>query len=173
MDIRKITFGLALSLLFGSGAAGAADYDKGFEAKYRGDNKSALAEWIPLAEQGDARAQCKLGYMHDKGEGLLENHMVGLEWVTKSAIQGNGWCQNYLGLMYEQGRGVGRDITKAYMWYNLADYNGNYISADDNKTRLTKGESIFKMPFEAMTISDISKAQLMSSRCLESNYTDC
>ena len=90
MDTRKLTFGLALSLLLGSGVVGAADYDKGFEAYYIGDHKAALAVWIPLAEQGDARAQCKLGYMHDKGEGLLENHMVGLEWVTKSAIQGNG-----------------------------------------------------------------------------------
>ena len=172
MDIRKLTFGLALSLLLGSGVVVSADFDKGFEAYYIGDHKAALAVWIPLAEQGDARAQCKLGYMHDKGEGLLENHMVGLEWVTKSAIQGNGWCQNYLGLMYEKGRGVSRDITKAYMWFNLADYNGD-ISASGNKIRLTKGKSIFNMPFEAMTISDISKAQLMSSRCLESNYTDC
>jgi TPR repeat protein len=92
--------------------------------------------------------------------------------VKKHVIQGSGWCQNYLGLMYEKGRGVSRDITKAYMWFNLADYNGDF-SASGNKIRLTKGESIFKMPFEAMTISDISKAQLMSSRCLESNYTDC
>ena len=92
--------------------------------------------------------------------------------VKKHAIQGNGWCQNYLGLMYEKGRGVSRDITKAYMWFNLADYNDS-IHASGNKIRLTKGESIFNMPFEAMTISDISKAQLMSSRCLESNYTDC
>ena len=92
--------------------------------------------------------------------------------VKKDAIQGNGWCQNYLGLMYEQGRSVSRNITKAYMWFNLADYNGS-IHASGNKIRLTKGESIFKMPFEAMTISDISKALDMSSLCLESNYTDC
>jgi TPR repeat protein len=172
MDIRKLTFGLALSLLLGSGVLGAADYDKGYDAWWKGDYKAALAEWIPLAEKGNDKAQCKLGYMHDNGKGLLENHMVGLEWVIKSAIQGNGWCQNYLGLMYEKGRGVSRDITKAYMWFNLADYNDS-IHASGNKIRLTKGESIFNMPFEAMTISDISKAQLMSSRCLESNYTDC
>ena len=92
--------------------------------------------------------------------------------VKKHAIQGNGWCQNYLGLMYEQGRGVSRNITKAYKWFNLADYNGS-IHASGNKIRLTKGKSIFKMSFEAMTISDISKAQLMSSHCLESNYRDC
>ena len=79
MGITKTIIGLTLSILLGNGVAVAADYDKGLEAKNKGDHKAALAEWIPLAEQGDARAQCKLGYMHDKGEGLLENHMVGLE----------------------------------------------------------------------------------------------
>ena len=172
MSISKIIIGLTLSLLLGSSVAIAADFGKGLEARNSGDFKTALDEWTPLAEQGNDKAQCKLGYMHDNGQGLLENHMVGLEWVTKSAIQGNGWCQNYLGLMYEQGRGVSRNITKAYMWFNLADYNGS-IHASGNKIRLTKGKSIFKMSFEAMTISDISKAQLMSSHCLESNYRDC
>jgi len=173
MDIKKVILGLALSLLLGSGVlAAATDYDKGYSAWFRGDHKAALEEFVPLAEQGNAKAQFYLGYMYDKGQGLLENHAKALEWITKSAVQGNGRSQNYLGLMYEKGRGVSRDITKAYMWLNLADYN-NSIHASGNKIRLTKGESIFKMPFEAMTISDISKAQDMSSRCLESNYTDC
>ena len=172
MNFKKIITGLLLSLLLGSEVAVAADFSVGLQAAQSGDFKASLFEWTPLAEQGNDKAQCKLGYMHDNGQGLLENHMVGLEWVTKSAIQGNGWCQNYLGLMYEQGRGVSRNITKAYKWFNLADYNGS-IHASGNKIRLTKGKSIFKMSFEAMTISDISKAQLMSSRCLESNYADC
>ena len=70
MDIRKLTFGLALSLLLGSGVVVSADFDKGFEAYYIGDHKAALAVWIPLAEQGDARAQCKLGYMQTKERGF-------------------------------------------------------------------------------------------------------
>jgi len=173
MDIRQVILGLTLTFLMGSGVVVAADYDKGLNAFYRGDYKAALAEFVPLAEQGNAKAQCKLGYMHDNGKGLLENHTVALEWVTKSAVQGNGWCQNYLGLMYEKGRAVRRDIIKAYMWFNLADYNGS-IHADDNKIRLTKGDGfVGQKPFEALTISGISKAQLTSSICLESNYTDC
>jgi hypothetical protein len=48
------------------------------------------------------------------------------------------------------------------MWYNLASYNGIEM-AGENEHKLAK----------KMTPADISKAQGMYSRCLESNYTDC
>ena len=48
------------------------------------------------------------------------------------------------------------------MWYNLGAYNGSEM-AGENKDIIAK----------QMTPADISKAQDMSSRCLESNYTDC
>jgi len=48
------------------------------------------------------------------------------------------------------------------MWYNLGAYNGSEM-AGENKDIIAKN----------MTTADISKAQDMSSRCLESNYTDC
>jgi len=48
------------------------------------------------------------------------------------------------------------------MWYNLGNYNGSE-SAGENKDKIAK----------QMTPADVSKAQDMSSRCLESNYTDC
>ncbi len=35
----------------------------GMEALDKGDYATALKEWRPLAEQGDAEAQCNLGYM--------------------------------------------------------------------------------------------------------------
>ena len=64
--------------------------------------------------------------------------------------------------MYERGAGVLTDIRRAYMWYNLASYNGNELGGI-NKDKIAK----------EMTPADISKAQDMSSLCLESNYTDC
>ncbi|MDC1509706.1 SEL1-like repeat protein [Oceanospirillaceae bacterium] len=71
-------------------------------------------------------------------------------------------AQSNLGFMYSNGEGVLTDTKRAYMWYNLASYNGNEI-AGKNKDKRAK----------EMTPADISKAQDMSSRCLESNYTDC
>ena len=40
---------------------------KGFDAFNRGDYRAALREWRPLAEQGDADAQFRLGLMYFKG----------------------------------------------------------------------------------------------------------
>ena len=48
------------------------------------------------------------------------------------------------------------------MWWNLGSYNGHEMASED-KDILAK----------EMTPADISKAQDMSSACLESNYTDC
>ena len=55
--MRKLTATLCLTLavLFGSlGISESADYQKGWDAYDSGDYATALREWEPLAEQGDA-----------------------------------------------------------------------------------------------------------------------
>jgi len=73
MSIKKLITGLTLSLLLASGVASAADFNKGMEAAQSGDFKTALAEWTPLAEQGNASAQFNLGLMYSNGWGVPEN----------------------------------------------------------------------------------------------------
>jgi TPR repeat protein len=162
MSIKKIVTGLTLSLLLASGVAVAADFDKGMEAAKSGDYKTALAEWTPLAEQGDSVAQLNLGFMYAKGLGVPENDKTAVKWYTKAAEQGDANAQLSLGVNYVTGEGVLTDNRRAYMWWNLAIYNGNE-GAVRNKNKIAK----------QMTPADISKAQDMSSLCLESNYTDC
>ena len=198
MSIKKIITGLTLSMLLASGVASAADFIKGLAAAQSGDFKTALAEWTPLAEQGDASAQSNLGVMYDNGwgvpendktavkwytlaaeqglasaqfnlglmndngEGVPENDKTAVKWYTKAAEQGLASAQGNLGLMYDNGEGVLTDTKRAYMWLNLASYNGSE-KAGENKDKIAK----------RMTPADISKAQDMSSLCLESNYTDC
>ena len=162
MSLKKIITGLALSMLLSSGVAIAADFVKGSEAYHSGDFNTALTELMPLAKQGDAMAQIYIGLMYEHGEGVLENDKTAVKWYTLAAEQGSADAQHFLGNMYDNGRGVLTDTKRAYMWYNLASYNGNEI-AGKNKDKRAK----------QMTPADISKAQDMSSRCLESNYTDC
>ena len=52
--MKKLT--LATLLIFSCVTAWAADFDKGLAAYQAGDFATALAEWRPLAEQGDANA---------------------------------------------------------------------------------------------------------------------
>ncbi len=47
-----------------------AGFDEGVAAAKRGDYATALREWRPLAEQGNANAQLLLGTMYDEGLGL-------------------------------------------------------------------------------------------------------
>ncbi len=50
-------------LLFAATPSWGADFDKGLTAYQNGDYVTALNEWRPLAEQGDADAQFSLGWM--------------------------------------------------------------------------------------------------------------
>ena len=53
MKIKEIIIRLLFLMLLGSRIAGAADFDKGLEAYNSGDFKTALAEFTPLAQQGN------------------------------------------------------------------------------------------------------------------------
>ena len=64
--MRRLTAILCLTLAVLLGSAGvceSADLQKGLAAWNSGDYATALREWTPLAEKGDARAQFKLGVM--------------------------------------------------------------------------------------------------------------
>ena len=162
MNIRKIITWLTLSMLLSSGIAIAADFNKGLQAYNSGDFKTALAEWTPLAEQGNAQAQYNLGLMYRNGRGVPENDKTAVKCYTLAAEQGLAIAQSNLGFMHARGSGVLTDSKRANMWFNLGSYNGDEV-AGENKDIIAK----------QMTPADISKAQDMSSACLESNYTDC
>ena len=52
----------------------AADYEAGLDAARRGDWATALKEWGPLAEQGDASAQFNIGLMYARGHGVRQDY---------------------------------------------------------------------------------------------------
>ena len=65
--MRNLTATLCLTLavlLGSSGVCWSADLQKGRDAYKREDYATALKEWTPLAEQGDADAQYNLGFMY-------------------------------------------------------------------------------------------------------------
>jgi len=65
------TICLTFALLLGSaGVSESADFQKGLTAYQSGDFATALREWKPLAQQGDAGAQYYLGLMYAQGKGV-------------------------------------------------------------------------------------------------------
>ena len=127
------------------------------------ENDKTAVEWYKkAAKQGNDLAQKRLGCMYSYGKGVLENDTTSAKWYTLAAKQGDARAQSSLGSQYRSGEGVLKDNQRAYMWFSTASFNGNQVG-DINKSSVVK----------EMTPADVSKAQAMSSLCLESNYTDC
>jgi hypothetical protein len=121
-----------LVLLFVTSASALAGYDEGAAAYWDGDYATAMKEFRPLAEQGDAEAQFKLGLMYGGGEGVPLDYPEALRWFRKAAEQGLAKAQNYLGTIYARGVGVPQDYVEAHKCYNLAASKG-YAGAAKNR----------------------------------------
>ena len=82
--------------------------------------------------------------------------------APSQAEQGHNISQTALGSFYEAGSGVLQDNVMAHMWFNIAAANSSEkaIGIRDN---LAKN----------MTSVDISKAQSMARKCMDSNYEEC
>ena len=107
MKNLTLTICLTLAVLLGGlGCSGGGDYEKGVAAYNRDDFATALREWTPLAEQGDASAQSFLGWMYDNGQGVPQNDKTAVKWYTLAAEQGIATAQFNLGLMYDEEKSV-------------------------------------------------------------------
>ena len=90
---------LILTLLVGTPAF-SADYQKGWTAYTRGDYATALREWKPLAEKGNANAQFYLGLMNDSGNGVPQDYKTAVKWWRLAAEHGYALAQHDLVMIY-------------------------------------------------------------------------
>ena len=123
---------LALCLFDAASAYEDYDYQDGEDAYWQGDYEKALDILRPLANEGDVRAQFRLGYMYDEGKGVNENDREGRKWYLKAAKQGHVSAQYNLGVMYDNGsKDVPEDDKEARKWYLEAAKQG-HVSAQYN-----------------------------------------
>jgi len=126
MSLKKI-----LSLfffLFSLIGVSNADFADGLDAYNAGDYKTALQEWLALAEEGDMRAQYNVGWMNAYGIGTLQDYEEAINWYRKSADQGFVHAQFNLGNMYLRGDGVDKDDALAFSWFIKAAEQGDAAS---------------------------------------------
>ncbi len=121
--LRRAFYRLILLLLMSTvhvPAARADPFAAGLRA-YAAHNYVLSAEiFLPLAEQGDARAQTYLGVMYLRGQGVPQNFQVAAYWLHLASEAGLPAAQYFLGLMYDKGQGVAQDFVLAHAWLNLA-----------------------------------------------------
>ena len=105
-----------------------ADFQAGMTAHDREDYATALREWQPLAEQGDALAQYHVGMLYHKGRGVPQDDVQARKWYAKAAAQGQAKAQFGLGTLYFNGEGGSKDYQQALRWFRLAANQGEALA---------------------------------------------
>lgn len=91
----------------------------------RGNYTDAVYWYSKSAEQGNAYAQCSLGFCCEKGYGVEMSMINAVKWYRKSAEQGNATAQLNLGICYYIGKGVTQNSYEAVIWYRKSAEQGN------------------------------------------------
>jgi len=176
----------------------AQKIDAGRAAYEAGDYATALENFQPLAEQGNAEAQFNLGFMHANGQGVPQDYAEAVRWYRLAAEQGNAVAQAILGFMHANGQGVPQDYAEAVRWFRLAAEQGNAEAQFTLGTRYDNGQGVpqdivlahmwFNIAsangseaatqnratiVEEMTREQIADAQARARVCLSSGYQDC
>ena len=109
----------------------AQNYDEGIAAFHAGNFATALSQWRPLAKQGHAKAQYRLGIMYEYGRGLGQNDVEALKWYRKAAEQGVAVAQYRLAVLHDNGWGIARNDAEAVRWYRKAAEQGHALAQHD------------------------------------------
>ncbi len=96
---------LLLSVLIAAAVPAHAGLKQGLAAHDRADYAAARKELLPLAEQGHAQAQYRLGKMANLGQGLPPDKKEAARWFHLAAQQGLAAAQGALGYLCSGRRG--------------------------------------------------------------------
>src|SRR5688500_3450702 len=139
--VRHMIVASAASALFLGAAGASADVKKGVDAWQAGNFAAAVAEWRPLADQGDADAQFNLGQAYKLGRGVPMDLRIAQGRYEKAARQGHGQAQAILGLVLFQAgnraaampwikKGADNGDPRAQYVLGTALFNGDLVGKD-------------------------------------------
>ncbi|WBH16886.1 SPOR domain-containing protein [Sphingomonas radiodurans] len=114
-------------------APAMADVKQGVDAWSRGDYKTAVEMWRPLATAGDADAQFNLGQAYKLGRGVPVDLPMAIEWFRKAAVQGHAQAIDNYGLaLFQDGKKA-----EALPWLEKS------VARDEKRTQLVLGTMLF------------------------------
>ena len=115
-----------------------AQLEEGIQAYYDGNYNKSFELLYPLAENGNSRAQFRIGVMYRYGRSVTQNADLSEKWFTEAlpsilnlAQRGSTWAQTDLGTAYEIGISLNQDYERAAYWYRQAAEQG-YAGAQTN-----------------------------------------
>lgn len=123
----------------------------------------AMEVFKPLAEQGNASAECVMGKIYLNGWGVPQNQEQAAAWYRKAADHGNAHAASTLGSLYIRGLGVPKNFTQAAMLFCKAAQAGDY--KNQNKCGIVHeyGEGVPK---------DYAKASAWYRKSAEQGYAN-
>ena len=166
---------LLLLALLAASPSWAAPIDDARAANAKGDYATELRIVRPLAAQGEAWAQLRLGFMYHKGEGVVQDHAEAVRLYKLAAAQGNAGAQSNLGFMYHKGEGVVQDHAEAVRLYKLAAAQGNASAQHNLGLMYVKGDGVVQDYAEAVRLYKLAAAQgsARAKKTLSDLYDKC
>ena len=134
---------LAISSILSCNAA-VAGLSEGYDALARKDYATAMKEYRPLAERGNAEAQYRVGRMYEFGQGVPQDKAQGIAWIRKAAAQNHADAQQELGFVYATGDGVKQDDVQAVAWFRKAAMQGDATAQYNLGLLYAKGQGVPK-----------------------------
>lgn len=111
----------------------------------RANYKTALSIWMPMAENGDPKAQNFVGEIYEKGLGVAPDYARAAQWYQKAAEQDYNAAQVNLGQLYERGLGVEYSKEQALAWYrksaNIKGKMLKFVSFDYSDEKIAAMEA--------------------------------
>lgn len=153
----RTTVILLTIITMGLTAPARSDYQTGVDAYSNGNFKQALAEWMPLAEGGDATAQNSVGALYDHGLGVDEDDATAAYWYQLAADQNLPLAMRNIANMYAGGYGVAFDQALAESWYEKAARMGDPVSIKRMAALRPSGE--FAAAAEAATVAEAAPVE--------------
>jgi TPR repeat protein len=94
MKISLIRAAIVIFVLSPFTPVAAGPYEDAIAAYNSGDYATALQRLRRLAEHGECVAQYKLGFMYERGQGVIQNLVMAYMWYDLSAAQCQAAAEN-------------------------------------------------------------------------------
>lgn len=107
-----------------------------------------------LANSGDAEAQYWIGIRYGTGANVVQSDAEAAKWFERAANQGHVQAQARLASYCWSGRGVPKDLSRAYFWASLA-----WAQGDENSKLLLEGLA-----------SQMTRSQVLAARQQADNW---
>ena len=143
-------------------AAEAVTNLEAYAAFKMGQHDKARRIWEKLAEKGNATALLNLANMFQQAQGVEEDQKKALTYVRKGAEIGDPRAQHELGMAYERGTILKRDLQQAARWFEMAakqdEVEAQFALGVLNATAFGKGQKSVTVEQRKLAIAWLSKA---------------